>query len=70
MCEKSPVCEAQGPTHQRNSALKPGVGSAYYSPFQVTVHDSKEHLKEEVDGVYQNRQQVQPCFAGHLEIRV
>ena len=36
-----------------------------YSPFKIAVHDSEEDLEEEVDGVYQHRQQVQPCFAGH-----
>lgn len=35
-------------------------------PFQVAVHDREKHLKEEVDGIYQHRQQVQPRFAGHF----
>ena len=38
-----------------------------YLPFQIAVHDRKEHLKEEVDGIYQHRQKVQPCFASHCE---
>ena len=37
------------------------------SPFQITVHNREEHLEEQVDGVYQHRQQVQPCFASHCE---
>ena len=35
------------------------------SPFQVAVHDREEDLKEQIDRVYQDCQQVQPCFAGH-----
>lgn len=35
------------------------------SPFQIAVHDGEEHLEEEVDGVDQHRQQVEPRFAGH-----
>lgn len=42
-------------------------GAGRNSPFQVTVHNREEDLKEEVDGVYQHRQQVQPCFARHLD---
>jgi hypothetical protein len=44
-----------------------GLVGSCYSPFQVTVHDGEEHLEEEVDGVYQHRQEVQPCFARHCE---
>lgn len=33
--------------------------------FQITIHDSEEHLQEQVDGINQYRQQVQPCLAGH-----
>lgn len=36
------------------------------SPFEVTVHNREEHLEEEVDGVDQHRQQVEPRFAGHV----
>lgn len=35
------------------------------SPFQIAVHDGEEHLEEEVDGVDQHRQQVEPGLAGH-----
>lgn len=34
-------------------------------PFQITVHNSEEDLQEQVDGVNQHRQQVQPRLAGH-----
>jgi hypothetical protein len=34
-------------------------------PFQITVHNGEKHLKEQVDGVDQHRQQEQPCFARH-----
>lgn len=37
------------------------------SPFQIAVHDGEEDLQEQVDGVYQHRQKVQPCFASHCE---
>jgi len=36
-----------------------------YAPLQIAVHDGEEDLEEQVDGVYQHRQQVQPRFAGH-----
>lgn len=32
-------------------------------PFQIAVHNGKEHLEKEVDGVYQYRQKIQPCLA-------
>lgn len=35
------------------------------SPFQITVHDGEEHLEEQVDGIDQHRQQVEPRFARH-----
>jgi hypothetical protein len=35
------------------------------SPFQIAVHNREEDLKEQVDGVYQHRQQVQPRFTSH-----
>lgn len=38
-------------------------------PFQITVHDGEEDLEEQVDGVYQHRQQVQPCLARHCRGR-
>lgn len=58
--------EPQGPIRRSKGVCgNPTVSSAEHSPFQVTVHNGEEHLQEEVDGVYQHRQQVQPCFAGH-----
>ena len=38
-----------------------------HSPFQIAVHNGEEDLQEQVDGVYQHRQKVQPCFASHCE---
>jgi hypothetical protein len=35
------------------------------SPFQIAIHNSEEDLEEQVDGIYQHRQQVQPRFASH-----
>lgn len=35
------------------------------SPLQITVHDREEDLEEQVDGVDQHRQQIEPRFAGH-----
>lgn len=35
-------------------------------PFQIAIHNGKEHLQEQVDGVDQHRQQVEPRFAGHV----
>jgi hypothetical protein len=32
-------------------------------PFEVAVHNREEDLEEEVNGIYQYRQQVQPRFA-------
>lgn len=34
-------------------------------PFQVAVHDCEKDLEEEVDGIDQYREEVQPCFSGH-----
>jgi hypothetical protein len=36
--------------------------------FQIAVHDGEKDLQEEIDGVYQHRQQVQPRFSRHSEI--
>jgi len=33
--------------------------------FQIAVHDGEEDLEEEVDGIYQDCQQIEPCFARH-----
>jgi len=35
--------------------------------FQIAVHDGEENLEEEVDGVYQHSQQIEPCFSRHDE---
>ena len=43
----------------------PEVGYRCYLPFQIAVHDCEENLEEKVHGIYQYRQKVQPCFAGH-----
>lgn len=37
------------------------------SPFQIAVHYREENLQKQVDRIYQHSEQVQPCFAGHLE---
>lgn len=37
-----------------------------HSPFQIAVHNREEDLKEQVDGIYQHRQQVQPRFTSHF----
>ena len=34
-------------------------------PFQIAVHDGKEYLKEQVDGIYEHREQVQPRLTRH-----
>jgi len=33
--------------------------------FEIAVHDREENLEEQIDGIYQYRQKVQPCLAGH-----
>ena len=40
------------------------------SPFQIAIHDREENLQEQVDGIDQYRQQVQPCLAGHHDVRL
>jgi len=35
--------------------------------FQIAVHDGEEDLEEQVDGVYQHSQQIEPCFSRHHE---
>lgn len=35
------------------------------APFQIAVHYREEYLEKEVDGVYEYREEVQPCFARH-----
>jgi hypothetical protein len=51
--------------HEARSSLRrhPGV----YVPFQITVHNGEEDLKEEVDSIDEYREQVEPCLAGHHE---
>ena len=34
-------------------------------PFQVAVHYRKKHLHEEIDGVQEDGEQEEPCFARH-----
>lgn len=46
----------QSPTHDPETS---------HSPFQITIHNSKEHLEEQVDGIDQHRQQIEPRFARH-----
>jgi len=38
--------------------------------FQIAIHDREENLQEQVDGIDQYRQQVQPCLAGHHDVRL
>lgn len=47
------------------SSVCDDASSRCHSPFQITVHDGEEDLEEQVDGVYQHRQQVQPSFTSH-----
>lgn len=49
------------------SGARPHSQGRWFVPFQVAVHNREEDLEEEVDGVYQHRQQVQPCFARHRD---
>ena len=35
-------------------------------PFKVAIHDCEEDLEEQVDGIDQHRQQVQPRLTRHL----
>jgi len=32
---------------------------------KIAVHNREKHLQEQIDGIYQYRQQVQPSLAGH-----
>jgi hypothetical protein len=43
----------------------PRMWSRDYAPFEIAVHDGEEDLEEQVDGVYQHRQQIEPCFSRH-----
>lgn len=38
-----------------------------YIPFEIAVHNGEEDLEKEVNGVYQHRYEVQPCFSRHHE---
>jgi hypothetical protein len=42
-----------------------GGGGSCDVPLEIAVHDGEEDLKEEVDGVDQDRQKEQPCFSRH-----
>ena len=35
-----------------------GRGRRSGAPFKITVHNGEEHLKEQIDGVYEDCQQV------------
>lgn len=41
------------------------AGHCKDSPFQIAVHDREEDLQEQVDGVDQHRQQIEPRFTRH-----
>lgn len=38
------------------------------APFQIAVHNSEEHLQKQVDGIDQDRQQIEPRFARHFDL--
>lgn len=40
-------------------------GGTRNSPLEIAVHNGEKHLKEEVDGIDQYRQQIQPRFTRH-----
>jgi hypothetical protein len=44
--------------------LEEGISSI---PFQIAVHDGEENLEEEVHGVYQHREQIEPRLARHFD---
>ena len=68
MCSQAKVHAAKTTPRARQQTGKGlGLGLGRDSPFQVAVHYGEEHLEEEVDGIYQDRQQVQPRFARHVE---
>jgi len=37
--------------------------------FQIAIHDGEEDLKEQIDGIYQHRQQIEPRFSRHYADR-
>lgn len=39
-------------------------------PFEIAVHDGEEDLEEQVDGIYQHGEEVQPRFARHRDRRL
>jgi hypothetical protein len=41
------------------------VGFSDDSPFEVAIHDGEEDLEKQIDGIYKDCEQVEPCFAGH-----
>jgi hypothetical protein len=45
------------------------LGNVAYAPFQIAIHDGEEDLEEQIDGVYQHGQQIEPCFSRHHENR-
>lgn len=66
--EGAPVSDLQREARKLEASFAPGEEAN--SPFQIAVHDGEEHLEEEVDGVDQHRQQVQPRFTGHDECEI
>ena len=43
------------------------IGEDRVVPFQIAVHDGEEDLEKQVDGIYEDRDKVEPCFARHHE---
>lgn len=65
--------EARISQAQKNSNRSVGYTSSCIkinSPLKITVHDREEDLEEQVDGVDQHRQQVEPRFARHCGQKV
>jgi hypothetical protein len=45
-------------------------GTRVNLPFQIAIHDREENLQEQINGIDQHSQQVQPCLAGHHDSRL
>jgi hypothetical protein len=50
----------------RRDLMAVGYSNRSYLPFQVAVHDGEEDLQEEIDGIYEHREQIKPRLARHL----
>jgi len=37
-------------------------------PLKITVHDGEENLQEQIDGIYDDRKEVEPRFTRHLGV--